>query len=470
MLEYLRNASDKLVAKILMGLLIFSFVGWGVAEWIFSNATREAELVRVGSTIISVQQFGAERSRALTNMPKDQQKQIYTDTVAANEFHKKLLAEIAKETMVENRAADLGFIVTNKRIVREIQSSPEFQEKGVFSEQKFDTHLMNAGFSESDFVADLRGEILRSMVLGSMSESVPVPDFAVRAAYNARYTEREIEYSAVQFADFKTGSPSDDQLREFYAKNPHTVPEYRTVSYVLVSAKMDTPDTYDKGFVDAQKLEDAIISGESMSDAAAKMKAKYVSLPAFPLNKKPADSIMTDTMVSKVFAMDIELESEIIEIPQGFVIVRVDDVKPAHVAEFNSVKQGLVTGWQKEEQKKQAYVYANELLVDMNQGGALKGRKSAIVSRAAGAPIDVLAAVFAQPIGTNAIVPGKDIFYVVGVKKEIAPKIDTSKMASLRRELQNTMKRGVMEDYNSFLIRKYPVDVNTKTFERMFVK
>ena len=57
MLEYLRNAADKPVAKALMFVLIFSFVGWGAAEWIFGGASSDTSLVHVGSADVSLQQF-----------------------------------------------------------------------------------------------------------------------------------------------------------------------------------------------------------------------------------------------------------------------------------------------------------------------------------------------------------------------------------------------------------------------------
>ena len=68
MLEYLRNAADKPVAKILIGILAFSFVGWGVAEWIFGGAASDITLVRVGNHEITINDFNMEKSREMANM------------------------------------------------------------------------------------------------------------------------------------------------------------------------------------------------------------------------------------------------------------------------------------------------------------------------------------------------------------------------------------------------------------------
>lgn len=470
MLEYLRNAADKPVAKILIGLLAFSFVGWGVAEWIFGSVAGDTTLVKVGDAEISMQQFNVEKSRQLAGMTREQQRVLYADPVSVQALNDKVLSTLTTQAMAENRADDLGFVVTEARIAKEIREFPEFQSEGKFSTLLFDIVLSNTGYTEADFAEFLRNQILRAYVLGSMSVPVPVPDFAVVASYNSRYGQREIEYSTVDFSDFKVANPTDEQLKDFYAKKPHIIPEQRTVSYVIVSADMDKPDSYDEGYEKAIRVEDDIIAGEAMSVAANKNKAKYVSLGTFDKDSRPVDAVLTDQMVAKIFDMDEGLESEIIETKKGFVIVRVDKIIPSHNAEFESVKNSLVSDWKKEEQRKQAYVRANELLVDLNQKGELQNKKNSTVSRASGAPVEVLASAFNSAVGTNSIVSGSDAFYVLHIEKEIEPKPDSKKMETLRKELQNMSLREITDDYNSFLIREYPVKVNEKVFNRFFNK
>ena len=468
MLEYLRNASEKPVAKILISILAFSFVGWGVAEWIFGGVAGDNTLLNVGDVEVSAQQFNAEKSRELSQMTREQQRAVYTDATTQNEFAQQVMTKIATQQMVQNRARDLGFVVSDKRIAREIREYPEFQVNGHFSTLAFDTVLNNSGLSEADFAGFLRDQVLRSMVLGSMSVSVPVPDFAVRAMYDARYGSRDIEYVTVKFEDFKVANPTDAQLKDFYKQNPKTVPEVRSVSYVFIPAEMAQPDKYDAGYAVAVKVEDDIIAGETMADAAKKHGAKYVDLGMLSREKRPVDKLLTDKMVAKIFDMEAGLESEMIETKDGFVFVRVDKVVPAHVAEFDNIKKSLITDWVRAEQKKQAYVRANELLVDLKKDGKLANKKSANVSRTSGAPTEVLVATFRGDVDAKSIVSGGDAFYVLDVKKVVAPKVDDKKMADLRKEMQNMNDTGVKDDYNSFLMRQYPVKVNEKVFNRFF--
>lgn len=468
MLEYLRNASEKPVAKILISILAFSFVGWGVAEWIFGNVTNDNTLVHVGDTEISAQEFNLEKSRALAQLSRDEQRAIYTDTATQNAFSKQILTKMTTKQMAENRADDLGFVVSDKRIAHEIRSFPEFQVNGEFSTLAFDTVLNNSGYSEAAFADVLRGNVLRSMVLGAVGVDVPVPEFAVRAAYDARYGEREIEYATIKYADFDVATPSDEQLAEYYKQNPQIVPETRNVSYVIIPAEMSQPDKYDAGYAIAVKFEDDIIAGEPMADAAKAHGAKYVDLGTFDRDNRPVDKVLTDTMMAKIFDMDAELESEMIETNDGFVFLRVNKITPSHTAEFESVKKSLMGDWKRAEQKKQAYVRANEVLTDFKSNGKLANGKSATVSRTSGAPTDVLVAAFRGDAGEKSIVPSSDAFYVLNIKDSIAPKMDTKKMADLRNEMQTMSKSGIMDDYNSFLMRKYPIEINEKIFNRFF--
>ena len=474
MLEYLRNAAEKPVAKFLIALLAFSFVGWGVAEWIFGNVAGDNTLIHVGDGEITYQQFSMERNREMAMMSREEQRSVYTDPIVADQLAQRVLSNLTTQRMAENRADDLGFAVSDSRIAREIRSFPEFQDNGQFSAYLFDYVLNNSGYTESQFAAILRSQVLRSMVLGVVSVPMNVPAFATRATYNARYATRDIEYATIRYDDFKVANPSDEQLRSFYAQNPRIVPEFRTASYVLVPADMAKPDEYDAAYEIAIKVEDDIIAGEDFADVAKKHKAKYVSLKPFSADKRPVDEIMTDKMVASLFDMDEGMESEMIETKKGFVIARVDKIVPAHTQEFESVKKDLVADWKRDEQKKQAYVRANEVLVDLNKDGKFSGKKagtrSANVSRTSGAPVDVLNAAFNNSVETNVIVPGADAFYVLRIASEKMPAVDTKKMDALSKELKTASERALMDDYNSFLIREYPVRVNEKVYKRVFAK
>lgn len=470
MLEYLRNAADKPLAKVLMFILIFSFVGWGAAEWIFGGESRDTTLIHVGSADVSLQQFNNERSQQLASMSKEEQRASYTDPLKAQQLTDSVMAKVTMNQLAMNRARDLGFVVSDKRIAEEIKSYPQFQVNGQFAPWMFDMVLQNSGLSEKDIVNSLRGDILRNMALGATNVPVTVPQFAVDAAYNARYAMRDIEYATVKFADYKVGEPNEEQLKTYYAQHPQIVPETRTVSYVFVAADMNKPDLYDEGFKKAQKLEDMIISGDSMKVAADKSKAKYVSLSKIKRGDKLSDKILNDDLVARLFVMESGNESELLELKDGFAILRVDEIHPQHNAEFKDVKKSLVNDWKKSEQRKQAYIAANEKLTAVKNDNSVKDLKDATISRTEGAPLEVLNVAFGNPVGASVLTEDKNAFYIVKVGKNIMPKSDANKKASLRKELEKMNLRFIQDDYSQFLKQEYPVKVNQKVFNRFIAK
>jgi peptidyl-prolyl cis-trans isomerase D len=474
MLKYLRDASNRPVAKILIGILTFSFVGWGAANWIFGDTQTDDAILRIGGAPLKLATFEQERGRQLSVMTREQQKQIYTDRAMQVYFSQQILSKLSSQIMLDLRARDLGLMVTNAGIAAAIRAEPAFQSDGRFNPARFDAMLYNNGMSESAFAEWVRANELRSMLVSAVSALPAVPDFAITATYNARYGTRKIEYAAIRFDDFKiTSSPSASQIAETYAKNQKIIPEFRSVSYVLIPARMSEPDDYDRAYTTAQKMEDAIIGGESMSNAAAKFKAKFVKLPNIDAMRTGqggnavVDAILDDPVMSLVLSLDDGMESEIVETKSGFAIFRIEKIEPAHIATMESMEKELTGMWRRDEQKKSAYLKANDILVVANDKGKSIGG-GVTVTRTSGAPLEVLAAAFANEPGVKTIVPGKDAFYVLWVRESITPKMDADKKAALKKEAANMLARTVTDDYSAFLSRKYPVKVNNRLFKRLF--
>lgn len=469
MLEYLRNAADKPVAKVLMGILIFSFVGWGVAEWVFGLTSSDTTLMRVGGEKVSINQYTNMKSKELSDMPREEQRTLYTDPAAMSAFQDGVIKKIASIKRLEQHADELGYAVSDRKIANEIREIPQFQENGKFSPEAFDVVLRNSGLTESDVANDIRMKTVNKMVETPIDAEIKTPKFAVRAAYNARGASRTIDMATVKFPDFKVATPTEEQLREFYKQNPHRVDETRDISYVLLSTEMDKPDEYEKNLKVAQKMEDDIIGGETLAAAAKTHDAKYKKYENITAKNLPDDKFFDNAMIARVFDMDAGVESEMIETRDGFVIVRIDKITPAHDAEFDSVKKDLVAEWTRAERRKMAYVRANETLVDLNHDGKLAGGKTVTVTRTDGAAPAVLVAAFRNAIGQNTIVEDTDAFYVIHVAGEKMPAADDKKIDALTDEVSKMASGHIRADFDAYLEREYPIKINEKTYNR-FVK
>ncbi|MCL2338711.1 MAG: SurA N-terminal domain-containing protein, partial [Proteobacteria bacterium] len=202
MLKYLRDASERPLAKILMGVLIFSFVGWGAANWILGQGnSMDNAIMRIGGTPLKLTAFEQERNRALQGLTRDQQKQIYADRDAGAYFSQQILTKLSTQIMLDKRADALGLTITDAGIAAAIRSEPVFQENGRFSASRFDAMLANSGMTDDAFAAWMRASVTRDMLVSAVSTNfAAAPDFVVTAMYNARYAMRNIQFAAVPFA------------------------------------------------------------------------------------------------------------------------------------------------------------------------------------------------------------------------------------------------------------------------------
>jgi len=78
-LQGMRDASERPFAKVLMGLLIFSFVGWGAASWILGDSAPTTTIATIGNVEITQQRFEEERRRQMAQISREMQQQLFVD-------------------------------------------------------------------------------------------------------------------------------------------------------------------------------------------------------------------------------------------------------------------------------------------------------------------------------------------------------------------------------------------------------
>ncbi len=486
MLEKLHNASETIWAKILMGILIFSFVGWGVANWIFGENMMDTNLATVGNTSVSTMEFDREINRQMAQMSKAMQKSIYTDNVAKKYFSEQVFNNMVSRILLEQRANDIKLNVSDRYIASIIKDSPEFMENGFFSTEKFDAILAANQISEREFADVLRNQVLREMLLRGLLGGTYVSNFILTEEYQSRNETRDIDWAIVKFDDFNISQkPTEDNLKETYAKLKPMLPEYRSVSYIFIPEKnIKNPDDYTKTYAVAQKVEDAIISGEDMKKTAEKFKVKFGKTAPFSIQKKGKDgksindNIIDDKILNLVFTMESGIENPLMELNDGFLIIRVDEIEPAMATPFESVRPQIEKEWAESEKEKLAYIRANEILKELHSGVDFKDASKkasgvypdAKITRKSSSifPAEVLNTAFNSSLGTRTIAAGNRAFYVVAVNQKSNPAVSSEKLNSIRQETSNLVAKMITDDYTNFLQTKYPLKLNEKMFKKLF--
>ena len=215
-----------------MGLLIVSFAIWGIGD-IFRGFGRSS-LVKIGKTEISIEQFRVFYNERLQRFSRQINRPISPDQARALGLDRQLLGELIAESVLDERARQLGLGVSDAAISARITEDPNFRgPSGRFDQSRFEQLIRSAGYTESRYVAEQHRVMLRRQIAESLGGELAPPN-SMREAVNRFQTEqRAIEYVALDRS--KAGEiapPTPDVLAKYFEERKvlFRAPEYRKLT------------------------------------------------------------------------------------------------------------------------------------------------------------------------------------------------------------------------------------------------
>ena len=168
MLESIRNASQGVVGKaimtVVMGLIIVSFVIWGVGDMLrgFSPST----VASVGGAKISAQDYRVAYDRAIQQYQRRLRRPFTNEEARQIGLDRSVLQQFLSEAAVDDEARKLGLDISDDALREIITSNPNFRDKsGAFDPSRFAGALRDMDMNERGFVSELRKQVLRQFIV-----------------------------------------------------------------------------------------------------------------------------------------------------------------------------------------------------------------------------------------------------------------------------------------------------------------
>ncbi len=374
MLEGMRKASQGAVGKfimtIVMGLIIVSFVIWGVGDMLrgFSATT----VAKVGATSISSQAYGNELQSELYRLQRQVRQPLTAQQARALGLDAEVLDRMIDEAAFDERARAMGLAISDDTIAQTARSDPRLKgPDGKFDRGKFDEDLRDAGLSERGFFAEQRNVYLRQQIQYSLVDGLEAPKTLVQALLDAKNETRAIAYyTLVPAAAGDIPAPSDDALKTYFEahKAVWRAPEYRGFDALLVTpTTLAKPDSvsdedarkqYEKDketkytVPEKRKLQQIVFPSEAeAAEAAARIKAG-TSFDDIAKARKLSDADLNIGEVTKAGVFDQAVAAAAFALPQGgvsapikgdfgYVIVKDLTITPGSVKPFDDVKAAV---------------------------------------------------------------------------------------------------------------------------------
>ncbi|PKF78363.1 peptidylprolyl isomerase [Vibrio sp. vnigr-6D03] len=238
MMERLREGVNSIAVKIILGLIILSFVFTGVSGYIGSGSNVAAKVDGVEISRGAFEQAYQNERNMLQAQYGEQYANLLSDPDFVQRQRQSVLDKMVNEILLENHAKSLGLRISDEQVLGMILQMPEFQLEGKFNQDIYETSLRRAGYTPESFGEVMRRSEVRNQLLQAVSASeFSLPGEVADQSKLITQTRdiRTLELNVEEFA--KSANLSDEELQEYYSSNASqfTRPEQVKVSYVELS-------------------------------------------------------------------------------------------------------------------------------------------------------------------------------------------------------------------------------------------
>lgn len=290
MLQTIRDKTAGWIAGFIIGAIAIVFVFWGI-DFQSGAASFAAK--------VDGQSIPAETVRRAWQQRQSQLQQMLRNELPpemAKSQQTALLDQYIQQTLLTQRANELGYQVSDEALAKRVMEIPQFQVDGKFSPDRYNGLLRSSGTTEAAFEADLQAELLLEQLQSGVVESAFTVPYEVERRYALEKQQREVEYALISTNDFLASTNvTDEQIKKYYDENssafllPETVDlQYIELTRAQAEAKVDVSEQALKEYYEGVKerfetperrqgRHILITATDGLDDAAAQKKAQELT-------------------------------------------------------------------------------------------------------------------------------------------------------------------------------------------------
>ncbi|QZQ49311.1 peptidylprolyl isomerase [Erwinia persicina] len=371
MMDNLRAASNHVVLKILLGLIILSFVLTGVGGYLTGGNGDYAAKVN-GQEISRAQlerAFSSERARQ-QQMLGEQFSALAGNEGYMQQIRQQALSQLIDEVLLDQYAKDIGLAISDDQIKQAIFTQPAFQTEGKFDNAKYMSIISNMGFSADQYAEALRKQLTTQQLI----QSVTGTDFvlgnetdSLAALVSQQRLVRDVTINVNALVAKQTVTP--EGVNSYYEQNKNSFmsPEQFRVSYIkLDAAAMQQPvsesdiqawyDQHQQDYTQPQRNRYSIIQTKTEAEAQSVLDAlKQGGDFAALAKEKSADPISArnggdmgwlepDTTPDELKDAGLKDKGQlsgVIKSSVGFIVARLDDTQAEKVKTLAEVHDDI---------------------------------------------------------------------------------------------------------------------------------
>jgi peptidyl-prolyl cis-trans isomerase D len=371
MLQDFRNVIHSKPIKVLLIVVILSFVLWGVGDVLRSTYS---------GNIAEVENYGAITEIDLARQMRNEigqyenvlGRQLTNEEIETMNIKRIALAKLINNKVLVAAAHKFGIEVNDSLALKYITKNPQFHnENGVFDKNRFKAIIANSNIAESDYINLLKQDIAVDLLVRATTYNVSLPDIIKSKVIDFYNQEKFV--TSLYFPknyNFPVTQASEDEIKEYYEQNKrmYLIPELRSFEYIKIVKQdvnkdineLELKQYYERNKSDYSKAEsrniinllftneeDAQKSYEHLSAVGQDniaMKAQEISgkeLSEISLNDI-TKSNLPDEIKDQVFALNLNQISQPIESPMGWHVIYIGKINKDSYLEYEQVKSDII--------------------------------------------------------------------------------------------------------------------------------
>jgi peptidyl-prolyl cis-trans isomerase D len=370
MLATLRKSSKSIVIKILMVILLFTFVLWGVGDMLRSG--HGSYVLKVGDYKVNEVEFNNLYREQLAVIQQQFGHEFTKEELNDPQLKKAVINQVINRLLQRQLAYDMDFVVSDDMVKFEIASMPMFLKDGKFDKERFDAYLRNIGLNETKFVELLKEDLSSQNLSLLLSVLRFEPNLLTDTLLKARSQTYVLNTLTLPKSSITISEqPTEEELKSIFEANKakFTMPETRDIAYIAFgseAAKIDNVideelkvvyEGKKQVFTDPEKrkvqqmvFKDKAAGEQAVKDLDNGMRFEEVAKKNFPDKKSFVIGELTKNGLSAdianvIFTLPIGTPSKLVQSPMGYHIFLVDAVTEAKIKGFAEVKDKLRTSY-----------------------------------------------------------------------------------------------------------------------------
>lgn len=235
MLQTIHSSSKRLLAWIVLPLISFTFVLFGIQSYLHLGV-QDTVAAEVNGDEITSQQLRTTFERL--------RRQQNNNQVFSPEYDKQL-KEVALQQLITNKvildaAKKSGFYISDNHAESTLTKIPAFQEDGKFSPQLFQQLIANNMFTPKTFIESLKQDMIINQLQAGLVSSAFTTPHELQHAIELLEQKRDIDYLVIPTSIFNKDVKIDDQqLQAFYKahQDDFRIPPQVKIEYIELSQK-----------------------------------------------------------------------------------------------------------------------------------------------------------------------------------------------------------------------------------------